>query len=221
MPTYDLSHPIESEMPVYPGTDPVALEPTATVAADGYRTTRLSLDSHTGTHLDAPAHMVAEGRTLEEYPPETFRFTALVADVRPLEARERITARDLLEAVDESALTAVDLLVVRTGWDAHWGDDRYLDHPFPTSRAAELLCEWRCHLGVDLLNVDPTPTENAAPDEPDDYPVHQTLFADDRLVLENLCGLDRLPTDTPFEVHAYPLPIRDADGAPTRAVAIV
>lgn len=230
--TRDLSHTLESGMPVYPGTDPASLEPTASVERDGYRARRIDVDSHTGTHIDAPAHMLEDGPTLDAYPLDTFRFTARVLDCRPLEAREEVGAATLREAAafddgvegdrecEREPLDA-DLLVVRTGWEDHWGTDRYFDHPYLTSDAAEWLVSTGSHLAIDSLNPDPTPTDDATDDEPDSYPAHHALFADDRLILENLCGLDAVPGDGAFELHAYPLAVGDADGSPVRAVAVL
>ncbi|MFC4248487.1 cyclase family protein [Natribaculum luteum] len=219
MPTYDLSHSLESGMPVYPGDPPVEIEPAATVEEDGYRTTSLDVDTHAGTHVDAPAHLLADGRTLDEYPLETFRFAARLVDLRPLAAREPIDADALYSAVDADAALEADLLAVCTGWAAHWGTDRYFEHPFLTDGAADLLVEWNCHLGIDAPNVDPTPTATARDGEPDGYPAHRVLFADGRLIVENLRALESVPCE--FDVHAYPLSVRNADGSPVRAVAVV
>jgi kynurenine formamidase len=219
MTSYDLSHPIESEMCVYPGTPPVRVEPTATVEADGFRTTSIEIDSHAGTHLDAPAHMLDDGTTVDELSVETFRFTARRVDCRPLDPRAEIGVETITAPLDSGLDDAVDLLMVQTGWDDHWGTDRYFDHPYLTREAADWLADRGLHLGIDALNVDPTPTENAAPNEPTGYPVHHALFGSDRLLVENLRGLHRLPPR--FELHAYPLAVRDGDAAPVRAVAVV
>ena len=221
MASYDLSHPIESGMPVYPDTPPVRVEPTATVAADGFRATAITLDSHAGTHIDAPAHMLADGATIDELPVETFQFTARLADCRPLDPRAEIDVETLTAALDDDPDEAVDLVVVETGWDDHWGTDRYFDHPYLTATAADWLADRGLDLGIDALNVDPTPTDaadDAATDEPTGYPVHHTLFGSDRLLVENLRGLDRLPER--FELQAYPLAVQDGDAAPVRAVAV-
>ena len=61
----DLSHPISHGMPVYPGDPAVGITPAATLAADGANVSLLQLGSHTGTHLDAPSHMVSGGRTVD------------------------------------------------------------------------------------------------------------------------------------------------------------
>jgi kynurenine formamidase len=215
--SYDLSQSLETGMPVYPGTEPVRVEADATLAADGYRTTRLDLDSHAGTHVDAPAHLT-DGPSLDDLPVERFRFDAAVADLRPLAPRESVGVDALRRAlaVDPGA---VDLVAVATGWDDHWGDERYFDHPYLTAAAAEWLVDRDCDLGIDAINPDPTPTGNAASDEPDGFPVHETLFAADRVIVENLRGLARPPER--FRLVAYPLRFADADASPVRAIARV
>jgi kynurenine formamidase len=212
MPTYDCSHPIETGMQTYPGDPSVSVEPAATVEADGYRVAALAIGSHTGTHVDAPSHALADGKTLGDFPVETFRFDAVKADLRELGAREAIEPHRLPEP-DGS-----DLLALETGWDDHWGTDRYLDHPYLTRAAAEWCVERGLHVATDGLNVDPTPSDNAGDDEPTDFGAHHALLGNDHLIYENLRGLGRLPAR--FELHAYPIAL-DEDGAPVRAVAVV
>ncbi|MFC7139373.1 cyclase family protein [Halosimplex aquaticum] len=217
MQTFDLSHSLATDMPVYPGTEPIGVEPAATREADGYRTTRLDVDSHAGTHVDAPAHLI-DGPSLDGFSADRFRFDATAADLRPLDPREPIGVDALRDSLPAGAdPDAVDLLAVVTGWDDHWESDRYLDHPYLTADAAAWLAERECDLGVDTVNPDPTPTEKATADEPDGFPVHETLFDEGRLIVENLRGLDRLPDR--FELHAYPLKFANADASPVRAVA--
>ncbi|MFP9192173.1 cyclase family protein [Natronosalvus vescus] len=225
---YDLSHPLETGITGYPDDPPVNIDRVATVANDGYAVSTLAFGSHAGTHIDAPAHMQADGPTLDDFDLETFQFRAVVADCRPLEAREAIDGGDLEAAVD-TEMAGVDLCICRTGWDAHWGTDRYLEHPSLTADAADWLLERGLHVGIDALNVDPTSTsaststESASDtaDEPTDYPFHRAMFADDRLLLENLRGLEVLPPNRSFDVHAYPLSVANADAAPVRAVAVL
>ena len=254
-PVVDLSHPLESGMTVFPGTPPASLEPTATVKEAGYRTTGISIDSHTGTHIDAPAHMLADGKHLEEYPLERFQFDAAVADCRPLEAREPIDAEMISAALpgavwggsgsesgdhghrqsqgqgqgpghdhdDQPLDSTLDLIVVRTGWERYWNTDRYLEHPFLTPEAAQWLVANGLNLGLDTLNPDPTSKPDSESTSQSSaatgYPVHHTLFAADRLIVENLCGLEAVPAR--FRLQTFPLSIVDADGAPIRAVGMI
>lgn len=220
MPSYDLSQPITDGMAVYPGDPPVDVAELATIEADGYRQSSLTIDSHTGTHIDAPAHMIDDGRRLAEFPVETFQFTARRVDCTGLKRRAEIGVDALAGGHSGGLSDAVDLLVVQTGWDDYWNTDQYFDHPFVTTPAADWLVDRGLHLGVDTPNVDPTPTDNAADDEPAGYPVHRRLLGDGRLLVENLRGLSRLPDR--FELHAYPLSIQDGgDGAPVRAIGVV
>ncbi|GAA0259178.1 cyclase family protein [Haladaptatus pallidirubidus] len=214
----DCSHSLHSGATVYPGDPPVNCTPHATHKADGYRVTDLELGTHSGTHVDAPRHTEPEGRTLDSFPIETFVFDALLVDCREKEAREPIRPADLPESTDD------DLLVFYTGWDAHWGTDDYFNHPYLTAETARWCANHDYHVGIDALNVDPTPSENATDepgpedaDEPTGVPAHHELLETDHLIVENLTNLDGLPRR--FALSALPLSVRNADGAPIRAVA--
>ncbi|SEH39481.1 Kynurenine formamidase [Halopenitus malekzadehii] len=221
----DLSQPIESGMSTFPGDPPVELTPAATIADDGAAVHELHCGSHTGTHIDAPSHTESGGADLNDRPVGEYVFDARFLDVTPCSAREPIGA-DALPNPD--ALAAADLLVVRTGWDAHWNADCYRDHPYLTPAAARALREADCGVAIDVLNPDPTPSGDATsdgsddpdqPDEPDGFPVHHALLGAGLPIVENLTNLDGLPDR--FTLYAFPLPIAGADGAPVRAVAFV
>ena len=55
-------------MPVYPEAEPPKLTPSNTFEQHGFRETLLTMGSHTGTHMDAPAHMLRDGKTLDQFP---------------------------------------------------------------------------------------------------------------------------------------------------------
>ncbi|RQG91829.1 cyclase family protein [Natrarchaeobius chitinivorans] len=212
----DLSHPIEAGMQTYPGDPPVEVSQTATVSEDGVAVREICCGSHTGTHIDAPSHTEPDGRGLEDRPVSEYVFEARLVNVAPCRPRERIGPSDLPADLDESA-DPVDLLVVRTGYDDRWNTDAYLDHPYLAPETAVSLREAGCGVAADTLNPDPTPTANASEDEPDGFPVHRTLLGEGLPILENLRNLEGLPER--FRLYAFPLPLRNADGAPVRAVA--
>jgi kynurenine formamidase len=224
MTTYDLTQSVESGMLVYPGDPQVSIEPHATMAEDGYRASTLSLGTHAGTHVDAPAHTEPDGKTLDEFDVAAFRFDAAVIDCTDVGARSAIT-RDRIEVAGPPA--DADALIVHTGWDEHWGTDRYRDHPFLAPGAAEWLAGRGYHVGFDTFSPDPTPPadgwsggdgDRSDGDAPG-IPAHHVLLGAERFVIENLRGLGRLPDRV--TLHAYPLAIDGADGAPVRAVAAV
>ncbi len=219
-------------MPTYPGDPDVTLAPDATHEADGYATSELRTGTHAGTHVDAPRHTLPGGETIDGVDAGRFAFDARLVDCRPLEPREPIGAEALPDpdagdpgTPGATALDpAVDLLVLRTGWAAHWGTDRYRDHPYLTAAAAERCRELGVGVGLDALGPDPTPPGPAAtgPDgsrdaEPDGTPAHDALLGDSLPIVENLCGLEDLPPR--FRLYAFPLRLRDGDGSPVRAVA--
>jgi len=87
----DLTHTIREGMPVYPGTEPPVLAAANSYEKDGFRETMLRMFSHTGTHVDPPAHLFAGRTTLDAFPPEQFIGRALVIDCRGLDEGEAIT----------------------------------------------------------------------------------------------------------------------------------
>lgn len=203
-PVQDLSHSIRTGMPTYPGDPAVSLTPHATHESDGYRVTDCAFGSHTGTHVDAPAHVDPAGKTLADYPVERFRFDARLADYRGVGAGEAVELADL-ESVGPAA--DCDLLVVRTGWADHWATDAYLDHPYLAPDAAEWCAERG--LAVALDTPSPDPFGDAA------LPAHHALLDADCLLIENVANLSGLPAR--FEVRA--MPVVGVDGSPVRVVA--
>ena len=199
---FDLTHPLSDETPVYPGDPPVRVSPAATHATDGYRVTDLRVNSHAGTHVDAPAHLLAEGRTLDDYPVERFASDARVVDCTSLDAGDAIRAADLPDA-------DCDTLLLHTGWDDHWGTSEYDDHPHLSRDAARWCADRGYDVGFDTAGPDPTGAES--------FPAHRILLRADCLLLENLTGLDALPERV--RLTALPLALVGGDGAPVRAVA--
>lgn len=213
----DLSHPIDSGTPTYPGDPPVSVSPAATHAADGYAVTDLRLGTHAGTHVDAPRHTEPAGATLEEVDVGEFAFDARSVDCRPLDDREPIGPAALPAAADLDA--GVDLLVLQTGWAEHWGDDRYRDHPYLTPAAAERCRDLGVGVGLDTFGPDPTPPADGRgkADEPEGVPAHRALLGADLPIVENLRNLGGLPDRV--RLYAFPLPVVGGDGSPVRAVA--
>ena len=207
----DLTHTIESGMPVYPGTEPPILEPANTYDRDGFRETKISMYSHTGTHMDPPAHLFRDRTTLDAFPPEQFIGKALVIDCTSLKEGEPITM-DHLSRYGTKAETA-DFLLFYLGWDARWGSEAYFgDYPCIDDAVLEYILEGSYKgIGFDVIGLDPIADGNLTR--------HKKLFQTRDIVnIENLCNLGLCGNDL-FWFSCFPLKIRDCDGSPIRAVA--
>jgi arylformamidase len=203
----DLSHTLESGMPIYPGDPVVAF--AASPQEEPWRVLSLALGSHSGTHIDAAAHYVPGGCTIDRYPLERFVLTGVVA---ALEAGddEEIAPAALAEAL--AAAPAGGALLLRTGWDRHWGGAAMLRHPFLGAAASEAIVAAGITLvGTDAFNVDSSVRGSTH--------VHEILLGRDVLIVENLTNVDRLPVARALRCAFVPLKLADGDGSPVRAYA--
>ena len=213
--TVDLSHAVVDGMPVYPGDPAVRITPATTIGAHGYNVLHLHLGSQSGTHVDAPYHFLDDGARIDELPLELFLGPALVVDVRGKEPREAITWADL--APHAGHLGPDRRLVLHTGWDAYWGSERYVAHPYLAGEAAERLVAAGVRtIGIDALSLDETvPGGEGA----GGFAAHAAVLGAGGVIVENLCNLAALTTATPV-LSVLPLRLAGADGAPVRAVAL-
>lgn len=213
----DLSHDVVHGMTTYRGLPgPVISDHLSREASRGryapgteFQIGRIEMVSNTGTYLDTPFHRYADGMDLSGLP------LAAVADVpglvvRAPHARARAVTPDLFRGLD----VAGKAVLVHTGWDAHWGTERYGEgSPYLTEAAAQLLADAGARLvGIDAHNIDST--------EGGDRPVHTLLLARQIPIVEHLCNLAALP-DAGFRFFAVPPRVKGMGTFPVRAFAIV
>lgn len=207
----DLSHPLTSGMPVYPGDPQVTITPVLNIHDDGAAVARVELGTHTGTHLDAPAHTIPGGRTVDQLDLTMLDGEAYILHVHT-EQRESLKTQQLGASNFEPLPDQLPRIVcIATGWDQYFYDALREHHPY---LGLELVKElWRRGarvLGVDTLSPDPT-------SELSDFPVHEFWLGNDGIIVENLRGLTKLPNQVHMSV--LPLPLTGLDGSPVRAVA--
>lgn len=202
----DLTHPLTTQMPIYPGSPKPTFKELATIEANGYREKLIILSSHTGTHLDAPAHIFDAGDPLEEMDIDMFCGNGFC-----LKKSSDIEVDDLKKI--SHVLENVDFLLLSTKWSTFWGEPEYFsNYPVFTEKAAHYLCKFNLKgVGVDTISVDK--------EQNSDYPIHRILLRN-MIIVENLNNLDLLP-DEIFFFSCFPLKISEADGSPVRAVALV
>ncbi|WP_320170236.1 cyclase family protein [Maridesulfovibrio sp.] len=209
----DLTHPITENMPVFPGSPLPKLQPIAAVETEGYREHSISITTHTGTHIDAPAHILNEGLTLDQMDIGCFFGSAAVLDCRrPATEGRQIEIDDLREF--EEIISENDFLLLYTGWDTFWGTEKYYSG-FPA--LSEDAAVWLSDFGLKGIGIDTISADRA---DSQDLPVHSILLENGTIIIENLTGLNAL-IGLDFIFSCMPLKFAGADGSPVRAVALL
>ena len=211
MKVIELTHIIQEDMPVYPGTETPTLVSANTYEKDGFKETKISMYSHTGTHMDPPAHLFANRTTLDQFPIDQFIGKALVIDCHELKEGEVIDIGYLKRYGDK--VDQADFLLFYLGWDQRWGKDTYFDdYPCIDDEVLDYIIKGNYKgIGFDVIGLDPIADENLTR--------HKKLFKNNDIVnIENLKNLDQCGNDL-FHFSCFPLNIKDSDGSPIRAVA--
>ncbi|HKK82957.1 MAG TPA: cyclase family protein [Atribacterota bacterium] len=206
----DLSHDIYSDMPIYPEDESPSFEKVATIAKEGYRETEITLYSHTGTHIDAPGHMLEQGNFLENIEIDSFLGKAIILNFD--NRKNPLINLDSLKQ-HQDKINKVEFVIINTGWGAYWGQNQYYEnYPYLGNEAAEWLSEFNLKgIGIDTISIDRSDTNN--------FIVHKTLLAKNIIIIENLTNLGSVQNDY-FMLSVLPLKYKNADGSPVRAIAI-
>jgi len=205
MRVYDISVPIHSGMPVYRNDRQVEVTRELSLAnGDHANVTSLHCSVHTGTHVDAPRHFIADGAGVEELDLSVLMGPCRVVEI-PQEAR----------TIDREVLSSIDLegcrrLLLKTG-NARLYEEREFSEGYVALNedAARLLAEQKVKLvGIEYLSIESSRST--------DNTVHKALLAAGIIILEGL-NLSQVPPGD-YELLCLPLKIVGADGAPARAI---
>ncbi len=209
----DLSHTIIPDMPQWRGDNQrLALHRRSEHGPDGHLSSALEFGCHVGTHIDAPLHFLAGQPGLDELPVEQFCGPALVVDLRDGTSGEAPVAGQGPEVLTGFDLGQVDFVLFLTGWDRHWGQERYYrEWPWLSSGLAQLLAD----SGLKGVGLD-TPSL----DDFKGHLAHDICAAAGMINIENLTGLEKLPR-IGIQFHAFPLKLLATEASPVRAVAWV
>jgi kynurenine formamidase len=197
----DLSYPIDRDIKVHPLDTPAFLIHEQYLEKNQYNQYRLEIGLHTGTHIDAPMHMIQNEKYISDYNLELFCGPAVLIDVRG----ENIIS--LKENYDD-IIDKNSIVLFYTGHDRNYGKDEYFtDHPVLDAVLAEFLVSKQIKMtGFDLPSPDRPP-----------YEIHKILLGGDIMIIENLKNLNEL-INRKFELYAFPLNIK-SDSSLVRAVA--
>ena len=204
---------IDLSLPFRDGDAGVSIQPHATFAEKGYKTSDLALYSHAGTHLDAPEHWMEGGRTVDALDLQKCIGPATVIDLTHKPPDSQIMVDDLAMHAAQIVLGA--RLLLRTDWDLHADRDDYRTR-FP--RLSLSVAEWLAGRGVWLIGLE-TPSVASLTNRVELRDVHRALLSREVVIVESLANLRAI---TRRQVHFIALPLRlvGCDGSPVRAVAI-
>lgn len=212
----DLSQPLYDGAPNCPAHPPVKSEIIADHPKDGWRVEMLTLASHTGSHVDAPYHKLANGANLDQIPLERFTGQAVIADFRDSQPDRAITAPLLAKALTRPLEDRIVLLA--TGWgNKRAKTDEWLQHPpFLAPDGAEWLVNRKIRaVGIDHYSI-------AGPRDPINSQTHTILLSANIWIVEELSFPEEVfCAPQPFEFMSLPINFRGFTGAFCRPVAIV
>ncbi len=211
MTVFDLTHPIAQNMPVYPGTEPPTITTECSIDEVGFLEKKITMYSHTGTHVDAPTHLLKNHNTLDMLKIDHFYGSAFL--LHHDDSTVKSIGVNLLQPYQDK-IQAVDFLLLHTGWSQYWGFKQYFaDYPVLSLEAAHWLGRFGLKgFGLDTISADPVDSQ--------DYPVHKALLQNNIIIIENLANLQDLPCNH-FDFSCFPLSMADAEGSPVRAVAFI
>ena len=200
----DLSHPISNEMTTYPSDPNVSIVREKEIHLDRTLVHRFSMGTHTGTHLDAPVHIISGGKTLDDFPLSSFTGKTVKVDINSISE---------LDKVDQK----FDGIIIESSWyrrfkepEIYFGSDR---PEIPKSLVKKAIEMGVKYFGSDLPSVDVSGSK--------DKPIHNALLGANIIVYESLTNLNYLPLLTTFEFYGFPLPFIGLDGSPVRAIGVI
>ena len=201
--TYDISVPLTAGMPLYPGDPPFEIEALPHDGAAPYVISRLGLSTHSGTHVDAPAHFLPGGATVDQLPVDILVGKARVVELLEQERIERadLEAQDLRDDLRVLIKTRMSGLMQKSAFQE--------DHVYLARDAALYLAQAGIKLvGFDYLSIDRYGAT--------DFPAHRALLDAGVVIVE---GLDLSDVQAgEYDLFCLPLRIGGGDGAPARVL---
>jgi len=205
MKVYDISIEINEGMGVWKDKDDKRpkIEVTSTTRTDNANESRLHLDSHTGTHVDAPFHFLQNGKRIDRVSSEKFLGECVVIDLTSIKKRG-IGKEDLIK----SKIRKSDIVLLKTSNKYNKKFD--FDFVYLAASGAKFLASKKIKsVGINALGV-----ERNQPS----YDTHKSLLGKGIIIIEGL-ELSKIKPGRYFFI-GLPLKVKDGDASPIRAVLV-
>ncbi|MFQ7259214.1 MAG: cyclase family protein [Christensenellales bacterium] len=193
----DITRKLTEGIYVYPG-DPIFTEKEVFSFSKGdpYTVTKLSLGTHTGTHIDAPAHFIKNGRKISSYKLDDLCGKAKVFEIREAEIKK--------SDLEKSEIECGDIILFKTANSIFDGKIPLKNPAYISESAAKYLVSKKIKLvGIDYITVD-----NEA-----SFTSHLIFLNSEIPILENI----DLSSVRPGKYRLYCFPLNtDTEAAPVR-----
>ena len=203
----DISWPVSQNMTGYKDRRIVTFEQRKDFEKDYVRETTITIDAHSGTHVDAPSHFMRDGKTIDAVSLNSLVGTCTVLDLTAVQ--EKITRADLM--VHDAVINAGDIVLLKTANSAL--ESTALFNPvfvYLEASGAQYLQEKKVKaVGIDYLGI-----ERAQPA----HETHVTFMSNDTVIIEGL-RLQHVCAGAYF-FCCLPLNVIGIEAAPARAVLI-
>jgi kynurenine formamidase len=223
---HDLTHTFSSKLPVFPAFKPVQIRPRFAIAKDGFFANEITFDEHTGTHMDAPVHFVANAATADKLQPDRFFAPLAVISIESRAAKDA----DALVTVDDvlawekrhGRLPAGAFVAMHSGWDARIGNPaQFLNKdakdtmhaPGFSEQVAKFLVTERdiVGAGVDTLSLDAAAAQK--------FVAHLAFLGAGKYGVELIANLGGVPPSGATIIVGAPKH-EGASGGPVRVFAV-
>jgi arylformamidase len=204
----DLSYDITHQMRVFPD-DPAVGVLRHQHYQNGYFVSQLIMGTHTGTHIDVPAHKIQGGKAVDEVPIDHFTGKAYVMDFTFLKPLEEISGEQLEKFREK--VKDVRTVIIKTNWGQHFGQDDFFTS-FPG--LSEQAVEWFAKNNIRLIGLE-SPSVNAIKHQQ----IHTLLLEKEIGIVESLANVNEISNEY-VELFAVPLKLKGLDGSPVRAFVI-
>jgi kynurenine formamidase len=223
----DLTHTFSPRLPVFPAFKPVQIRAKFSREKDGFFANEITFDEHTGTHMDAPVHFVANTPTADRLPAERFVAPLAVVSIEARAAKDAdamVTVDDLLAwEKAHGRLPRGAFVAMRSGWDARIGNAaRFLNKdakgtmhaPGFSEEAARFLVTERdiVGAGVDTLSLDKAEAQK--------FVAHLALLGGGKYGVELIANLGGVPPAGATIIVGAPKH-EGASGGPARVYALL
>ncbi len=189
----DLSILLTKNTPVFPGEPNITFKQYASIKNNTYNEHQITINTHFGTHMDFPYHMINNGKKSSDFELEKFIGIGKVIDIYNPD----------LNSIENEDVFLLYSEHIEKGIDNIFNNVPVLDEDL-----VDVLISKKPKMV--LLDI---PTPDQFP-----YPIHKKLLGNDILIVENVCNM-KLLIDKKFKVYAIPLNFKDFDGSPCRVFA--